>query len=919
MKRLVTVMLISTLLIAALALSITTTAAPTGNTLTVGTGGTYATLDAAIGAAGDGDTLRLLGTVSASAWPAHSGKRVTVTGGTLDLSDMGSTVHFGGSVTFESMTLTTAANATVYANGHKLTVKESVTVTNAVTAIYGGGAPGTTVASTDLTLLSGDYKSIYGGSNKGTVTGDTNVLVGGSVNAACDWTSHSATYNVFGGGNADTIKGDTHMTFTGNAKSNYIWGGSKSAATIKGDKHATMSGGYTMSFYGGNNSHDTGAGSDNYVTVTGGTLQQLFGGNQSAPMTGNVELRVMGGEVTRRIYGGCYNEYASFSWKSAHYVTGNITLIIGGNANVSLTSSDSDRGILAISRHKTRKDTENATIVFADQKAYNAYKNKTGVQDPIGKIAMGSGGAADATHTHSHAASGAVITESCNTCAHTATATLMLTESGPFIYTGEAVTPGVEVVYSAEWLADPLTVSYADNTAPGTGKITAATLDGTSATLTFTIEKRSTAAPTLSAKAETVRGKADGIIHGLNAQMEWRPLNGTDFTPVTDPQMTFAAGTYQVRYAEREMYKASPMTTVTVVAGAPITVTFTADGNVVERRELSWRESIAMEALPTITPKTGHEKTDPYWSVTAEQLTNIEANLTVTAVYTKDQYTVTLPTKQVGYTLTTSTPTPYYGDTVRLTLTLVAGYSKTSEFALCVNGARFTLSNDSYTFTATGDVTVTVVGVADITPPVIEGFGNGGTVYGDLTFTVTEDTAFTVKIDGKVAETHTVTADNATHTVTATDAAGNETTYTVTVCKLYTVTFVANGQTVAVRQVGHGQRLQDVPQIPERAGFTETAPYWNVAVFDTVTGDTTVTAVYTADPVQEDQPTDTPPTEGNGSATQKNENTVSDKTDTAGDENSPALVIVLIAVGGCAVAGGSVAAVMMLRKKKKQG
>ena len=47
--------------------------------------------------------------------------------------------------------------------------------------VYGGGASGTTVASTDLTLLSGDYKSIFGGSNGGTVSGDTNVVVGGNA------------------------------------------------------------------------------------------------------------------------------------------------------------------------------------------------------------------------------------------------------------------------------------------------------------------------------------------------------------------------------------------------------------------------------------------------------------------------------------------------------------------------------------------------------------------------------------------------------------------------------------------------------------------------------------------------------------------------------------------------------------------
>ena len=42
-------------------------------------------------------------------------------------------------------------------------------------AIYGGGN-GTTVSSTDLTVLSGNFLKIYGGGNGGTVSGDTNAL-----------------------------------------------------------------------------------------------------------------------------------------------------------------------------------------------------------------------------------------------------------------------------------------------------------------------------------------------------------------------------------------------------------------------------------------------------------------------------------------------------------------------------------------------------------------------------------------------------------------------------------------------------------------------------------------------------------------------------------------------------------------------
>ena len=231
MKKILLSLLMLTLLMPLLA-GIFCTPAAAAETVTVSGND----LAAAIQSVADGGTVQINGTCAVSTWPTYN-KTVTITGGTLDLTGMGTTVKFNGNVTFAAMTLTMTANATVYANGHTVTVSEDVTVTNAVTAIYGGGAAGTTVASTSLTLLAGDYKTVYGGSNKGTVSGDSHLTVGGKVNAACDWTSHTGTYKVFGGGNADTINGDVHFTFTGSAKANYIYGGSNgSAAKIAGDK-----------------------------------------------------------------------------------------------------------------------------------------------------------------------------------------------------------------------------------------------------------------------------------------------------------------------------------------------------------------------------------------------------------------------------------------------------------------------------------------------------------------------------------------------------------------------------------------------------------------------------------------------------------------------------------------------------------
>lgn len=59
----------------------------------------------------------------------------------------------------------------------------------------------------------------------------------------------------------------------------------------------------------------------------------------------------------------------------------------------------------------------------------------------------------------------------------------------------------------------------------------------------------------------------------------------------------------------------------------------------------------------------------------------------------------------------------------------------------------------------------------------------------------------------------------------------------------YTVDFVIDGETVKTESVAHGGAAT-APQIPSKVGYTQTAPYWDVA-FDEVTTNLTVTAVYT--------------------------------------------------------------------------
>ena len=868
-------------------------------------------LASALNNVSDGGTVTINGTCTVASgftWPSYT-KNVTVTGGTLDLSAMGSTVKFNGNVTFENVTLTMTADATVYANGHKLTVKENVTVTNAVTAIYGGGASGTTVASTDLTLLSGDYKSIFGGSNGGTVSGDTNVVVGGNVNSACDWTSHTATYSVFGGSNGGTIGGDTHMTFTGSAKANYIWGGSKgSGAKINGDKYATMSGGSTMSFYGGNNGVDTGAGSTNYTVLSGGQLQQLFGGNQSASMTGDVYLRVLGGTVTRRIYGGCYNNFTTElglgilagkygKWDTTYQVTGNITLIIGDNANITFSlTSENDRAVYATSRLSTHNNTgalpanENSKIIFL-----NTYKSSLlGAQDSImQKIMSTISAAADEIHTVTHTVSGTTVTQTCNgsghdkdgssataaNAAHTATLTLSASADS-FTYTGSPIRP-VTATYSDGWLGDTAEVIYQNNVNVGTATASV-TCNGLTVSLPFAITKipSTQSAPTNYLKTdETIRGKGDGQIIVLDSGMEWSADGDTYHTFNASRTVKVTGGTYYVRYAAQSVsHEPSPATTVVVNAGAPLVVTFKANGQTVDTREVDWDATLT--DLPEVPAKEGYNGA---WKT--DDLTGIREDVTVEAKYTIKSYTITF--KANGITVTTKK--------------VNHGASLTAIPAVPEKAGHTGVWDTTVFDTVTGDMTVNAVYTAN-------------------TYTVT------FKIDGETVATETVTHGSAVSAPTLPAKAGFTAAWSVADLSAvtedlvveavytpitYTVTFMADGAVVATKTVEQGAALTAIPQVPVKVGYTGV---WDTTDFDTVTGDMTVNAVYTALPSAEMPEEEIPEDE----AENTDEENTAGSTDDAdlGEEGSPVVLIVLIAVGACAVIGG-VVAVTVIKKKKK--
>lgn len=143
-----------------------------------------------------------------------------------------------------------------------------------------------------------------------------------------------------------------------------------------------------------------------------------------------------------------------------------------------------------------------------------------------------------------------------------------------FVYDGTGKEPAVTVTYDGMTLTEgrDFTVTYIDNIE--VGDTAAAIISGSrflgGVTKYFSITKAHRGAPTgLTAVAETIDGKNDGKIRGVNAEMEYS-IDGTTYTAITENELTgLADGTYLVRYQETRNYYASSATQIVVEKGLP--------------------------------------------------------------------------------------------------------------------------------------------------------------------------------------------------------------------------------------------------------------------------------------------------------------------------------------------------------------
>lgn len=312
-----------------------------------------------------------------SATYTASSKKVTIAGETNSATlVLGSEVELQGELTLSNITL--PDSTTIYACGHAFKVESTVSTTNRI-SVYGGSKLKDVSGDTNITLLGGKYNFVFGGGYKGKISGNTNVVLGGNANSG-DGVDDSNTETLspcmaFGGGNNGAVTGKTNITLKDNAVTKYLVGAGYNENGTASETNVYIEGGKVMNVYAASRNTVLPAGASSHVTITGGSAESIFGGCESVAMTGHTFVNLLGGQVTRRVYSGCYNGVdigiSGATWSDSRHVTGTTNIVIGPDALLNtkngLSSEDSvNVGVFAGSRMETQLDEEQNTIIYLD-------------------------------------------------------------------------------------------------------------------------------------------------------------------------------------------------------------------------------------------------------------------------------------------------------------------------------------------------------------------------------------------------------------------------------------------------------------------------------------------------------------------------------------------------------------------------
>ena len=344
---------------------------------------------------------------------------------------------------------------------------------------------------------------------------------------------------------------------------------------------------------------------------------------------------------------------------------------------------------------------------------------------------------------------------------------------------------------------------------------------------------------------ETINGKNDGVITGVDDTMEYRKAGDTEWTTVpsgTTSIEDLEDGDYEVRYKETDTHNASPADTITVKQGKILNITVepksdaqigytlttstdTADAST-DDKEQSWHggytitfnlnegysklDNFAVKVNGETVDLTEDENGNEIFQVTnmkTDHKVTIEGVADITAptgsieinddanskwdkftedadfnLFYNDQKTVTIKAEDKGSGVNTIS---YYVSDKALTEDEVKALTDTDwteSNTLTLDPDQTAIVYAKLTDKAGNVSYISSDGMEfDGTAPVLEGLEDGKEYCIEASFNPTDKNIDKVYVDGQETSNFTIQGDDAEHTVKVTDKAGNSTEYKITV------------------------------------------------------------------------------------------------------------------------------------------
>ena len=263
------------------------------------------------------DTVTLKGDTQL---PAHSFPVLLTSVTGAEGITSGDSIGFNGDTTLKDIqiTLTTKNLRYIAANGNTLVVDENVTCVPAGTYYYniaGGTQSGTLEGDTNLTIKSGSFRNVYAAGYKGTVIGNANLTISGGNVTSVVQTSYSGATN-----------GNVTMDLSNASIGGIVYAANTSSNDVNGN--VTLRLGENL------------------------TLGTVYAGSRDAgSVSGTVTIILDGAEITKTISGGCANTTGS--------VAESVIILKSGAVN---SVKDADKVILDTSAGGTVRFNGSLTV-----------------------------------------------------------------------------------------------------------------------------------------------------------------------------------------------------------------------------------------------------------------------------------------------------------------------------------------------------------------------------------------------------------------------------------------------------------------------------------------------------------------------------------------------------------------------------